>query len=49
VLGELAADSGERQRLGAAARRWVVAHRSWGANADILERLYSRLAPGWRR
>lgn len=43
VLGRLAGDPAERDRLGAAARAWVVAHRRWADNgpryAEIIRNL----------
>jgi glycosyltransferase involved in cell wall biosynthesis len=45
VLARLANDEGLRRRLGEAARRWVVACRSWSAHARTLVKLYGELRP----
>lgn len=46
VLQELAADPELRVKLGRAARRWVIANRSWNGNAARLKEIYSCLTSG---
>ena len=43
VVETLIDDPAERQRLGANARAWVSAHRTWTANAERYRELYGRL------
>ncbi len=43
VIEELVADAPGRQRLGAAAREWVVANRTWAQNGRRYLELYQRL------
>lgn len=43
VLGRLGSDPALRDRLGRAAREWVVTHRSWAENAIRLKHLYRGL------
>jgi glycosyltransferase involved in cell wall biosynthesis len=43
VLTELVDDPAARSRLGAAARRWVTAARSWDALAAEVEIVYRQL------
>jgi glycosyltransferase involved in cell wall biosynthesis len=43
VLDRLLADAPERARLGDAARRWVVQHRTWRQNGERYRALYERL------
>lgn len=43
VLGRLGRDPALRDRLGRAAREWVMTHRSWAENAVRLKRLYHGL------
>jgi glycosyltransferase involved in cell wall biosynthesis len=43
VLGELVDDQACRARLGAAAREWVVAERTWDANGRRYRELFERL------
>lgn len=47
-LAALARDPAYRKRLGATARAWVSANRSWARNADRLIELYDQLAPRFR-
>ena len=44
VLKRLAADPALRTRLGREARKWVLDHHSWSANADTLVQLYRSLS-----
>lgn len=46
VLGELVADAGQRQRLGEAAREWVVAERDWSAITRTVVAGYERVLGG---
>lgn len=45
VLEQLIDDPAQRARLGAAGRAWLLANRTWAANAQKLIDLYSRLSP----
>jgi glycosyltransferase involved in cell wall biosynthesis len=45
TLARVARDGALRNRLGAAARAWVVGHHSWKMNAQRLIEIYDRLAP----
>ena len=45
TLHRLAEDSALRRKLGDAGREWVLASRTWAANAEVLQGIYSRLSP----
>ncbi|WP_238324897.1 glycosyltransferase family 4 protein [Paenarthrobacter nicotinovorans] len=49
VLMELLEDESLRERLGAAGREYVLATRTWQANAHVLDQAYGTLVTNYRR